>query len=115
MTDVAEVEKELQEKNRWLVAKLSGHTDLVQKAAQAEHDYRVALASKILEMRADGHPATIMSDVCRGNKHIAKLKLDRDIAQGMSDANLQAIRSIQSIMSGLQSILSRHRAEMKLL
>lgn len=115
MTDVETLERDLQEKNLWLVGKLSMHKDLVLKAAQTEHDYRVALAKKMVEMRADGQPATIMPDICRGDKAIAKLKLDRDIAQGLADTNMMAIRSIQSIMSGLQSMLSRHRAEMKLL
>jgi len=115
MTEVAELEKDLLKKNHWLVGKLSMHEDLIRKAAQTEHDYRVALASKMLEMRADGLPATTMPDICRGDRVIAKLKLDRDIAKGLADTNIQAIRSIQSIMSGLQSMLSRHRAEMKLL
>jgi len=115
MAEVAELEKDLMQKNNWLVAKLSQHEDLIIRAAQTEHDYRVALATKMLEMRAEGLPATTMPDICRGDKKIAKLKLDRDIAKGLADTNIQAIRSIQSIMSGLQSMLSRHRAEMKLL
>lgn len=115
MPEVHEIEKELCEKNLWLVAKLSTHKDLVEKAAQTEHDYRIALAKKIVEERSNGTPATIIPDVCRGDRDIARLKLDRDIARGLCDTNIQAIRSIQSIMSGLQSMLSRHRAEMKLL
>ena len=115
MTEVAELERELMQKNEWLVGKLSMHKDLIIKAAHTEHDYRVSLATKMLEMRSEGLPATTMPDICRGDRAIAKLKLDRDIAKGLADTNIQAIRSIQSIMSGLQSMLSRHRAEMKLL
>lgn len=59
--------------------------------AQAEHDYRVALAEKILRERDGGMPVTIINDVCRGDRKIAKLKLERDIAQVMYDSALEAI------------------------
>ena len=48
--------------------------------AQAEHDYRVAMRKKILEERSKGTPVTIISDLCRGDPEVAKLRLERDIA-----------------------------------
>ena len=47
--------------------------------AKTEAEYRVALANKILEERARGTPVTIMSDICRGDEKIARLRLERDI------------------------------------
>lgn len=57
--------------------------DLAKKGrqkAEAERVYRIALAKEIAIQRDAGTPVTIMSDVCRGNETIAKLKFERDIA-----------------------------------
>ena len=112
--ELQELEKELLTRNTWLTVKLGEQKNLVKDSAQKEHDYRIALASKITQLRAEGVPATIMSDLCRGDKNIAKLKLDRDIAKGISDACKQAIIATQAAMSGIQSLISTRRAEMGL-
>lgn len=62
-----------------------------QVKAKAERDYRVALAKKMLELRAEGTPVTIISDLCRGNEKIAELKMKRDIAESLYNSNMQAI------------------------
>lgn len=59
--------------------------------AQAEHDYKVALAKRILLERDKGTPVTIISDVCRGDPTIAKLRLERDIAEVVYDSAKEAI------------------------
>jgi hypothetical protein len=63
-----------------------------QDKAKAEHDYRVALAKEILIQRDAGQPVTIISDICRGNKAIAKLKLERDIANTLYETVFEKIR-----------------------
>ena len=60
--------------------------------AQAEYDYRVAMRKKILEERANGTPVTIISDLCRGSPEIAKLRMERDIAQTMYESAQEAIQ-----------------------
>ena len=47
-------------------------------AAEAERAYRVALAEKILLLRDGGYPATLIGDLARGDREIARLKFDRD-------------------------------------
>src|SRR5699024_12645468 len=59
--------------------------------AKAEADYRTALAEKILVERDKGIQVTIINDVCRGDKRIAKLKMERDMAETLYDTCLQAI------------------------
>lgn len=87
-----------------LINEISSKTALLDKAvtqfgirgrtfAQAEHDYRVALSKRILEHRAEGMPVTIISDVCRGEPEIAKLRLERDIAETVYKSALEAIQS----------------------
>lgn len=59
--------------------------------AKAEATYRMALSKKILEERDKGTPVTIISDVCRGDKEIARLKFTRDVAEVMYQAAMEAI------------------------
>lgn len=61
--------------------------------AKAEHDYRVALAEKTLIERDKGTPATICSDVCRGDRKIAKLRFERDVAEVVYRSALEAINA----------------------
>ena len=48
-----------------------------QRMAEAEMNYRIELAKEILIQRDNGVPVTIISDICRGNPKIAKLKFER--------------------------------------
>lgn len=87
-----------------MILELGAKTALLDKAvtqlgirgrnyAQAEHDYKVALSKRILEHRAEGMPVTIISDVCRGEPEIARLRLERDIAEVVYKSALEAINS----------------------
>ena len=113
--ELATLEKHLLQDRQFLFMKLKEMKDCVIKAAESERAYRVALSQKMTEFRAEGTPITIMGDLCRGDKVIAKLKLDRDIARGMSDACRQSIISLQSSISGLQTLISSRKAEMQLI
>jgi hypothetical protein len=81
---------EIQSKSKMLDAALGQLRKRGGEYAKAEHDYRVALSQKILVERDKGTPVSIISDVCRGSAEIAKLKLDRDIAETMYDAAKEA-------------------------
>ena len=59
--------------------------------AQTEAAYRQELAKLMLEYRTEGMPVTIIHDVCRGNAKIAKLKLNRDIADSTYQSLLESI------------------------
>ena len=59
--------------------------------AEAEKNYRVALAKEMLRLRTEGTPVTIINDLCRGNEHIATLKMQRDIAETLWESAMQAI------------------------
>lgn len=61
------------------------------KLAQAERDYRMALAEEMLIKRESGMPVTMLGDICRGMPKIAALKFERDTAQAVYDANQEAI------------------------
>ncbi len=64
--------------------------DASRKAAEAERAYRQCLAEEIVKLRADGTAATLARDLARGDKRVASLAFDRDVARGMLDAVGQA-------------------------
>lgn len=59
--------------------------------AEAESNYRQALATKILELRADGVPVTVTGDIARGTREIALLKMERDCAESLYKAAMESI------------------------
>lgn len=60
------------------------------EAAEAEDRYRVRLALLITELRDMGVPATVCLDLAKGANDVAKLRRERDIAEGVKVAAEQA-------------------------
>lgn len=84
------------------------------KKAQAEHDYKVALRKEILKLRVvDKQPATLVSDLARGNEEIAKLRLERDIAEMDYSVCLEAMRNLRLELEAYRSFLTWERVELK--
>lgn len=75
--------------------------------AQAEHDYRVAMAKKVLLERDKGTPVTIISDVCRGDSEIAKLRFERDVAEVVYKLAQEAINGYKLQIKILDAQLDR--------
>lgn len=59
--------------------------------AEKERVYRQALAEKITTLRAEGKSITLCGDLARGDKHVAHLKYERDVAEGVKEAAGQAV------------------------
>jgi len=75
--------------------------------AKAEHDYRIALAEKMTIERANGTPATLLGDICRGDRAIAKLKMERDIAEVVYKSAGEAINNYKLQIRVLDAQISR--------
>ncbi|MCC8435437.1 hypothetical protein HP567_012865 [Brevibacillus sp. M2.1A] len=73
--------------------------------ASAERDYRIALRQEMLKLRAEGLPATLITDVARGN--VAELKFKRDLAESLFKSASESSKALQAELSGLQSIYRR--------
>ena len=58
--------------------------------AEKEHAYRKALATRIAELHADGTAWTACGDLARGDERVAQLRMERDIAEGVKEAAMQA-------------------------
>ena len=63
--------------------------------AEKEHYYRLKKAEKMLHLRADKVPATIIVDIANGDPIVADARLKRDIAVVVYDANIDAINIIK--------------------
>lgn len=60
--------------------------DAARGFAMAEEAYRVRLATRITELHADGVAWTVCGDLARGDKDVARLRRERDIAEGVKEA-----------------------------
>lgn len=60
--------------------------DASEKLAKREQAYRLALARKIVEVQAAGSAWTVAQDLARGDKDVAQLRYERDVAKGVLDA-----------------------------
>lgn len=78
---------------------------LAQDKANAEYEYRSALAQEILKLKTEGHSVTLIPDIARGNT--ADKKLKRDLADSMFTAGRESISALQSEARILQEILNR--------
>lgn len=63
---------------------------LASDAAEAERAYRVLKAERVLLARAQGHPASLIGDIVKGQPDVADLKMAADCAVGLRDANREA-------------------------
>lgn len=77
--------------------------------AEAERNYRIELAKKILELRASGTPVSIINDLARGDEKIANLKMKRDIEESLYEANMQRIYECKINIDWLQSQIEAER------
>lgn len=61
--------------------------------AKAEQAYRVALSQRLAQLRAEKQPVTHLSDIARGEENIAKLRLERDLADVLYNSAQEAINN----------------------
>lgn len=77
------------------------------KAAESEKEYRIALAQKLLELRTDGHPVTIIENIAKGNRDIAQLRLQRDVDETMYKSVLEYLNVVKLQIRVIENQVSR--------
>lgn len=75
---------------------------MAQRKSETEHVYRMELAKRIIELRADKMPATLIADVARGD--VADLKFQRDLAADTYRSALASMEALKVEINALQSI-----------
>jgi hypothetical protein len=83
----------------------------VRAHAEAEHAYRKALASKLLELRGQAVPATLALDLAKGqageegDSGVSRLRFERDLAKGMIEVARQRLRQLDGERASLRQLL----------
>lgn len=101
--------EEMARLSRLLDAGLSAIRTQAVAAADAEMAYRHARAEAWVLVPPEVKLAAHRDDWVDGRT--AKLRRDRDIADGMNRAAIEAVRARRAQISALQSLLNAHRAE----
>lgn len=76
-------------------------------AAEAEQKYRMKLAEKMLELRDQKLPATLIGDLARGDKDVAMLKFERDCAEVVYDNAREAVNVYKRQIDVLREQIER--------
>jgi len=101
--DLVNISRELYEGSKRLGEASKEIFKLAEKMAQAEKEYRVALAREKIGLRDKGMAVGLIEDVARGN--LAELRYERDIARETYKAARDSMKAIQAQINALQSIL----------
>ena len=81
--------------------------ELRRRQAEAEREYRMAKAEKMLALRSEGYPATLIPDLAKGDERISLLAFQRDCAEGLVDANREAELLCKKRIDAMREQLSR--------
>lgn len=95
--------QKLEELNNLLTSALSEYKKRGQDYAKAYKNYRVKVAQKLLELKAEGMPVTISYDIARGNEGVAKAKEQEIITECLYKSCQEAINVYKLKIKILQS------------
>ncbi|MBQ3339769.1 MAG: hypothetical protein IJG82_09320 [Atopobiaceae bacterium] len=91
----ADLWDEIQTKTRQLDACIRELRKSGTAFAEAERTYKVKLREVCLRLRADGMAIGMIDKTCYGHPEVADLRFQRDIAETVYKANIEAINSIK--------------------
>lgn len=75
--------------------------------AEAQKNYRIALAIAEIQLRKEGVPVSIVKDLARGEENVADLKEEMENKLGIYRANMEAINSIKTEIRIIENQLNR--------
>lgn len=99
--------KQMRDLNDMLNAAILAYRDRGLDYAEKEKLYRIAKAQKILQLKADGVPATTTLDLAKGDSKVALLCFDRDKAEVLYKSALEAINVYKIQVRVLQEDIRR--------
>lgn len=108
----AQIFEGLTDKNRLLSEKNDEYKKLVESRSDFQYSYRVAKAKAVMAAREEGHSIGLIGELVRGDKNVAGLKRDYEIALGIERACLESIKDTRSAIDTYRSLLTWLRAEM---
>ena len=102
-----ELIQELQQKDRELSASIRQLRISGTAKAEAEKEYKIKLREEALKLRTEGMPVSLISRIVYGVPVVAELRLKRDIADTVYQANLEAINSTKLQMRVIENQIER--------
>jgi len=85
--------------------------DLVNKKAEAERDYEIALAQETLQLKSEGKPTTLIRELAKGNKFVADLKFKANLATELLKIQYVKLKSFEVAINSYQSMHALRRIE----
>ena len=98
---------ELQQKTRQLDASIKQLRYSGMEYAKAEKDYKILLRSECLKLRDSGMAIGMIDKTCYGIPSVAEARFNRDVAETVYRANLEAIASIKLQLRLIENQLQR--------
>ena len=99
--------QEIQHTRRLLAKGISEMKERGQALAKAERDYKIKQSEKILKLKAENFPATLIRDVVKGDKEVATLRFERDIADSSYETCREAINVYKRDLTVLENQFQR--------
>ena len=81
------------------------------RQAETERDYEVGFAQEVLKLKSNGQPTTLIPKLAAGNKAIAELKFDYNVATEMYKIQKAKISSCETAVNKIQSELGFVKVE----
>lgn len=95
--------QKLEELNNLLTSALSEYKKRGQDYAKAYRDYRVKVAQKLLQLKAEGMPVTISYDIARGDEEVANAKEQEIITECLYKSCQEAVNVFKLQIKILQA------------
>ena len=83
------------------------------EVAKAEHEYRLAKAKKILELRADGTSISILQDLAKGDEIVCQKPLEWNIALALYKSLHERIMATKKDIDVTNDMIQREWGAMK--
>lgn len=105
--DYNDLYSELQSKTKQLEISIKQLRKSGTEYAAKERDYKVLLRTECLRLRDEGMAIGMIDKTCYGIPSVAKARFERDVAETIYKANLEAINSIKLQMRLIEAQLNR--------
>ena len=99
------------QKNRELSMNVDELPELAEAMAQAERDYNIIYAQKLLMLKADGVAIGLAKELAKGDKVVADALFKYRIADAVYDAKKKKIHSLDTAIDTYRSLLSWYKIE----
>ena len=99
--------QKLEELNNLLTSALSEYKKRGQDFAKAYKNYRVKVAQKLLQLKAEGMPVTISYDIARGDEEVANAKEQEIITECLYKSCQEAVNVYKLKIKILQENINK--------